>query len=68
MLILNMALNFTFVCNLEKLQVWQSIYPCIHLVIVFVETMFTNLENWSTTTKMASILFHLGVVSWSPWR
>jgi hypothetical protein len=45
MLILNMALNFTFVCNLEKLQVWQSIYPCIHLVIVFVETMFTNLEN-----------------------
>jgi len=24
MLVLNMALNFTFVCNLEKLQVWHS--------------------------------------------
>jgi hypothetical protein len=30
MLILNMALNFTFVCNLERLQMKQSTYPCFH--------------------------------------
>ncbi len=33
MLILNMALSFTFVCNLEKLQVWHSklsTYSCFH--------------------------------------
>jgi hypothetical protein len=33
MLILNMVLNFTFVCNPEKLQVRQfkqSTYPCFH--------------------------------------
>jgi hypothetical protein len=40
--------KFTFVCNQKKLQVWQSkqsTYPCIHLVIIFVGTIFTNLEN-----------------------
>jgi predicted metal-dependent hydrolase len=34
MLILNMGLNFIFICNLEKLQVWQSkpsTYSCFHL-------------------------------------
>ncbi len=33
MLILNVALNFTFVCNPEQLQVWQSKqspYSCFH--------------------------------------
>jgi len=33
MLILNIALNFTFVCNREKLQMWQSklsTYLCFH--------------------------------------
>jgi hypothetical protein len=34
MLILTMALNFTFVCNPKSLQVWQSkqsTYSCLHL-------------------------------------
>jgi len=30
MLILNVALNFTFVCNLKLLQVWQSEQSPIH--------------------------------------
>jgi len=37
MLILNMALNFIFVCNLEKLQMWQSkqsTYSCFHPTIM----------------------------------
>jgi hypothetical protein len=36
MLILNMAFNLTFVCNLEKLQVWQlkhSPHSCFHPAI-----------------------------------
>jgi len=37
--------------NLAKLKV---------VVIILVGAIFANLENWSTTMKMASIPFHLG--------
>jgi hypothetical protein len=49
MLILNMGLNFIFIYNLEKLQMWQSklsTYSCFHL-----ETI--------ASTKLLSIKYNM---------
>jgi hypothetical protein len=43
MLIFNMALNFMFICNPEKLQMWQSklsTYSCFHPTHIFLVTCY----------------------------
>jgi hypothetical protein len=62
MLILNMALNFTFVCNPKKIQIWQSKLPPI-LAFTLAKSQLFRLPNVIEQNSVGfsnSMYFHVG--------